>query len=71
MNERPRARRNLLAVAGLAAIRYPPPDWIILIVGVVIAWRAWMWLCRHHPLIAIFIHGFLSGLLGGRGRRRR
>jgi len=32
------------------------------------AWKAWVWLLRRHPLIAIAIAGFLSGLLSGRRR---
>jgi hypothetical protein len=26
----------------------------------------WFWLCRSHPHVAVFILGFLRGLLGGR-----
>ena len=60
----------LFAVA-LGGALYLQPRITILVVGAVVLLRSWLWLCRRHPLIAIFIHGFLSGLLGGRGRRRR
>jgi hypothetical protein len=58
----------LFAVAAGAAL-YQYPRLMVLIVAVVLLLRAWLWLCRRHPLVAICIHGFLSGLLGGRRRR--
>ena len=59
----------LTAVAIIAAIVYPPPSWLVWVVAIVITWKAWLWLCRHHPYVAIFVFGFLRGLLGGRRRR--
>ncbi len=38
----------------------------LLVVGAIFAIYAWLWLCRRHPYIAIFIFAFLRGLLGGR-----
>lgn len=41
---------------------------VLLILGVVLLWRGWMFLCRRHPRTAWFIFWFLRGLLGGRRR---
>ena len=30
----------------------------------------WFYICRRWPLAGWFLFGFISGLLGGRGRRR-
>ena len=46
------------------------PEALLLGVAIALAWKCWLWICRHHPLAALIIHGFLSGLLS-RGRRRR
>jgi hypothetical protein len=44
--------------------------WAFLIGAVVLAWMAFARLCRHKPLIADFIVGFMRSLLGSRRRRR-
>ena len=45
------------------------PKWVLLVGGIYLAALGFFWLCRHAPYTAIFISGFLGGLLGG-GRRR-
>ena len=56
----------LAALAVLGAALHPPPSWVILVIIVVALTTAWLWLCRRFPLTAIFVMGFLRGLLGGR-----
>ena len=63
-----RAIAVILFAVALGGALYLQPRITILVVGAVVLLRSWLWLCRHHPLIAIVIHGFLSGLLGGRRR---
>ena len=55
------------AVLAVLACLYPPVLWGV---AIALAWKCWVWLWRRHPLAALLIHGFLSGLLGGRRRRR-
>jgi hypothetical protein len=37
-----------------------------LIAAVGFALWFWFWLCRRHPMVAVFILGFLRGLFGRR-----
>ena len=39
---------------------------IILISTVALAWYGFAWLCQRHPMAAVFLVGFLRGLLGSR-----
>ena len=40
--------------------------WVILGATVFVVGYAWVWLIRRHPMVAVFILGFLRGLLGSR-----
>ena len=62
----------LFAVAAGGALYQYPSLTIrlaILFAAAVVLVRAWLWLCRWHPLTAMFVAGFLRALLGGRRRR--
>jgi hypothetical protein len=41
-------------------------DFILFVVVVAFLWSGFCWLIRRHPLVAIFLVGFLRALLGGR-----
>jgi hypothetical protein len=55
-----------LAVLGAA---WPYRHVVFLVASCYFLLRAWLWLCRHDPLAAWFLYGFLSGLCGRRRRR--
>src|SRR5829696_7048780 len=61
--EQPAVRES--SSAQFRAFFYPWRHVIVLLAFVVMAWRGFAWLCRHHPLAAIFLVSFLRGLLGG------
>jgi hypothetical protein len=44
----------------------------ILMLGTLVwaVFYIWLYICRRWPLAGWFLFGFISGLLGGRGRRR-
>jgi hypothetical protein len=52
-----------LAVLAVIICLYPQALWGV---AIAVVWKLW----RRHPLAALLISGFLSGLLGGRSRRR-
>jgi hypothetical protein len=56
--------RRTLAGQRNAVINHPP-SWVVLVGFVVFLWLGFAWLTRH-ALVAVFILGFLRGLLGGR-----
>ena len=61
----------LLAGAALAWIFLKP--WFVLalvIVGLVLLVRGWIWLSMRFPWTMIFINSFIAALLGGARRRR-
>jgi hypothetical protein len=37
-----------------------------LIAAIGFALWFWFWLCRRHPMVAVFVLGFVRGLLGRR-----
>ena len=56
-----------IIIALIAAVAYMMHwQWIMLGSSLVLAWIGWLWLIQRHPFVAIFIIGFLRGLLGGR-----
>jgi hypothetical protein len=44
-----------------AAMMFKP--WIIIGTVVVVTFLGFRWLCRHHPMVAVALIGFLRGLL--------
>ena len=59
----------LLFTLALLGAAWPFRHIIFLIAAGYFLLRAWFWLCRRYPYVALFIFGFLQGLLGGRRRR--
>ena len=60
----------LIWTVAITAVLWEYRHVIFLIAMIYVLGRAWFWLCRRHPLAALFIFGFMQGLLGGRRSRR-
>lgn len=42
---------------------------LVVITGIILLFKGWIWLCRRHPMAAAIIFGIFRGLSGGRGGR--